>query len=118
MRTIVKMLVAVIVATFMAGVLIMHDASDNAVLSVYFFGTIGLCLVLGVFDVKKRKDVKHTSIKDATRNYGQAAVFIGTACLFMGTLTECDELCDDLWHYGQQAEVRELTGEETEFNVI
>lgn len=50
MKTFLKMIVAVIVATFMAAGLIMLGASDNAVLSAYFFGTIGLCLVLGVFD--------------------------------------------------------------------
>lgn len=52
------------------------------------------------------------------RRYGQAAVFIGTACLFMGTLEQCEEVADDLWHYGQQAHVETLTGEEIEFNVL
>ena len=117
MKTFAKMIVAVIVAFVTMCLLIVADMPDNIVIPAYFFVGIILCLAWGVFDVEKRNDVKHTSIKDATRNYGQAAVFIGTACLFMGTLTECDELCDDLWHYGQQAEVRELTGEET-FNVI
>jgi hypothetical protein len=44
-------------------------------------------------------------------------VFIGTACLFIGAPKQCDDLCDDLWHHGQQAEVRALTGDET-FDII
>ena len=80
-----------------------------------------VCLIAG--DVKAimrsmRKDVNHESIRPHKRIYGQAAVFVGTACLFIGTQTECDELCDDLWHYGQQAEVQQLTGEETQFDVL
>lgn len=72
-KTIVKIIVAAMVAMGLAVVLMMHDASDNAVLSVYFFGAIGVCAVLGVFDIKERKDAKHTNIKDATRNYRKAA---------------------------------------------
>ena len=72
--------------------------------------------------VKQRKEAIEqelgSSIKDAARNYGQAAVFIGTACLYMGTPQECDDVCDDLWHHGQQAHVEMLTGEETSFNVL
>ena len=54
-------------------------------------------------------DIKH---KMGRRSYGNAAVFIGTACLFVGTPQECEDVCDDMWHYGQQAEVRALTGDE------
>lgn len=71
-----------------------------------------IALFMGALDYDERKSEKHTSIKDA-RNYGQAAVFIGTACLYMGTPQQCEDVCDDLWHYGQQAEVRALTGDET-----
>ena len=56
---------------------------------------------------------KHESIKhyNGRRNYGQAAVFIGTAAIFMGTPKECEELADDMQHYAQPAEVRMLEGE-------
>lgn len=52
-----------------------------------------------------------------SRSYGHAAVFLGTACLFVGTPQECEDVCDDLWHWGQQVDVRTLTGEET-FDVL
>lgn len=61
---------------------------------------------------------KYDSIRHKTgRNYGQAAIFVGTACVFMGTPQECEELADDMWHYAQQVRVEMLTGKET-FNVI
>ena len=61
----------------------------------------------------------YESIKHRTgRNYGQAAIIVGGACLFMGEPKECEELCDDLWHRGVQAEVQQLTGEETQFDII
>ena len=110
-----KLLAATVAAIGMGMVLIAYDASDRAVIATTFAVAILLSLVLGVFDVKQR--AKHTSIKDATRNYRQAAVFVGTACLFMGTPKECDERADDLWHYGQQAEVRAIDGTET-FDVL
>jgi hypothetical protein len=116
MKTFAKMIVAAIVAVFMARVLIMHGASDNLVICTLFATGIAVSGLLGVFDMPER--TKHDSIRHKTgRNYGQAAVFIGTACLFVGTPQECDDLCDDLWHHGQQARVEMLTGEET-FNVI
>lgn len=66
-----------------------------------------------------RGEGKYDTIRHKTgRNYGQAAVFVGTACLFIGTQTECDERADDLWHYGVQAEVQQLTGEETQFDIL
>ena len=60
---------------------------------------------------------KYDTIRHKTGNYGQAAIFVGTACLFIGTPNECDELADDLWHRGQQAEVRALTGDEV-FDIL
>lgn len=112
-----KMLAATVAAIGMGMMLIAYDASDRAVIATTFAVAILLSLVLGVFDVKQR--AKHTSIKDkAGRSYGQAAVFVGTACLFIGTQTECDERADDLWHYGVQADVQQLTGEETQFDII
>ena len=91
------------------------------------FGVIGIGLamliasVMGAFDVaeKKKDGKKFDSIRhyDGRKSYGQAAVFIGTACLFIGSPDKCDEVADDLWHWGQQAEVRALTGDET-FNIL
>ena len=84
-------------------------------------GAMFIALVLGVFDIPaKRESGKFDTIRhyDGRKSYGQAAVFIGTACLFMGTPEQCNEMCQDLWHYGQQADVRQLTGEETEFNIL
>ena len=83
----------------------------------YLCIAILIALLMGAFDYDERKSEKHTSIKDA-RNYGQAAVFIGTACLYMGTPQQCEDVCDDLWHRGVQAEYHELTGEETQFDVL
>lgn len=68
--------------------------------------------------LRSMRDSKYDTIRHKTeRNYGQAAVLIGTACLFIGTPEECNDVCDDMWHYAQQCEVRELTGEET-FDVL
>jgi len=57
--------------------------------------------------------IKHKTV----RNYGQAAIIVGGACLYLGTPQQCDDLCDDLLHHGVQAEVQQLTGEEV-FNVL
>jgi len=85
--------------------------------AVFFCTAIGMLAILGVFS--EREHTKHGSIKhyNGRRNYGQAAVFIGTACLFVGSPQDCDELADDLQHYAQQTEVKMLTGEET-FEVL
>ena len=72
MKTFVKMIVAAIVAGLLACVLIWHGASDRAVISVYFFGAIGISAVLGVFDVERKERTMHTRIKDAAR-YRKAA---------------------------------------------
>jgi len=118
MKTFAKMIVATFLAVGMACVLIMHGASDNLVIVVLFATVIAVSGLLGVYDIPAER-TKHDTIRHKTgRNYGQAAIFVGTACLFMGTPQECDELCDDLWHHGQQARVEMLTGEETSFNVI
>jgi hypothetical protein len=60
---------------------------------------------------------KYDTIRHKTGNYGQAAIFVGTACLFVGAPKECDELADDLWHRGIQCEVSELTGNEV-FDIL
>ena len=72
MKTLAKMIVAAIVAGLLACVLIWHGASDRAVISVYFFGAIGISAVLGVFDVERKERTMHQSIKDAAR-YRKAA---------------------------------------------
>ena len=79
-----------------------------------------VCIIAG--DIKAilrsmRGEGKYDTIRHKTGNYGQAAIFVGTACLFIGTPNECDELADDLWHRGQQAEVRALTGDEV-FDIL
>ena len=70
--------------------------------------------------LRSMRGTKYGSIRhyDGRRNYGQAAVFIGAACIFMGTPQECEDVCDDLWHYAQQVHMEMLDGEETEFNII
>ena len=117
MKTFLKMLVAAIVAAGMACVLIMHGASDNLVIVVLFATVIAVSGLLGVYEMPAER-TKHDSIRHKTgRNYGQAAIFVGTACLFIGTPQECEELADDMQHYAQQARVEMLTGEET-FDVL
>lgn len=117
MKTFLKIMVAAMVAMGMVCVLIAYDASDNVCLVGYVVTAIAMCGVLGVFDMGAiKRNMKHTSIKDASR-YGQAAIFVGTACLFIGESNECDELADSMQHYAQQAKVRALTGDET-FEVL
>ena len=116
MKTFLKMVVAAIVAVFMGVMTIACDASDNLVIVTMFATAIAVSGLLGVYDMPGR--TKHTSLKDGARSYGQAAIFVGTACVFIGMPQECDDLCDDLLHHGQQARVEMLTGEETSFNVI
>jgi len=116
MKTFVKMMLAAIVAVGMGVVAIAYGASDNTVIVTMFGTVIAVSALLGLYDISE--PTRHDSIRHKTgRNCGQAAIFVGTACLFIGTSHECDELCEDLWHHGQQARVEILTGEET-FNVI
>jgi len=90
-------------------VAIAFDASDKVAIASYFIVTVAIAIALGA--LRDSKGVaRHTSIKDAAR-YGQAAIFVGTACLFIGTPNECDELADDLWHSGIQCKVDSLMGE-------
>ena len=80
--------------------------------SVFIFGGLLAALAIGAFDIPdnaKRESIRHHD----RSSYGQAAIFIGTACVFMGTPQDCEEFCDDLWHRGVQAEYRTLTGDET-----
>ncbi len=113
-----KFIVAFIVAMFAVALCIRYDASDNVVIVTYFGVSIMTMLVLGAFDVKE-KPSKHETIKHrmGRRNYGQAAIFVGTAAIFIGTPQECEDVCDDLWHHGQQAHVQVLDGNET-FDIL
>jgi len=70
MKTIVKILVAAIVATFMACVLMAHGVSDNVVVVVYFCTGILVSAVVGVFDAKR--DTRYRSI-DKRADYKRAA---------------------------------------------
>ena len=72
-KTIIKILVAAIVAAGMAVVLVVHGVSGNMVVMTDFCLTLVLCAIFGVFD--ERKESKHDSIKhyDGRRNYGHAA---------------------------------------------
>lgn len=93
------------------------SGNDRAFFCTFFFGAIAIALGLGAFNVE-RKDSRYESIKHRSgRNYGQAAIMLGTVCLYMGSPQDCEELCDDLWHRGVQAEVRALTGE-MEFEIL
>lgn len=79
-----------------------------------------VCIIAG--DIKAilrsmRGSGKYDTIRHKTGNYGQAAIFVGTACLFVGAPKECDDLADDLWHRGIQCEVSELTGDEV-FDIL
>lgn len=71
MKTFAKLIVAAIVAVLMASVLIMHDASDNAVVVTFFATAFAVGAVLGAFDVPAK--CRHTSLKDGVRSYGEAA---------------------------------------------
>jgi hypothetical protein len=116
MKFILKVFVASLVGLAMMCIAIAYDASDRLAIASYFATAIVVSALLGVYDMPER--TKHDTIRHKTGgNYGQAAIFVGTACVFMGTPQECDDLCDDLWHHGQQARVEMLTGEES-FNVI
>lgn len=94
--------------------------------NIYLFAVVSfMAIMCGVFtyiivnDIRsimrsmrgeKHENIRHRGVR---RSYGQAAVFMGTVCLFTGTPQQCDDLCDDLWHHGQQVRVEQLTGEET-----
>lgn len=117
-RFIGLVIVAALVGFAAMCVAIAFDASDKVAIVSYFGVAIAIALALGAFDMSAiKRGIQHTSIKDAARNYGQAAVFVGTACLFVGTPQECEELADDLQHYAQQAKARALDGTET-FDIL
>lgn len=110
-KFIVKILVAAIVAACVAlAVDAMGIGYQYGFVTVFFATAIGVAALLGAFREEGRKGTRYTSIKDAAR-YGQAAIFLGTACLYIGEPKECEQLADDLWHRGIQCEVSEINGE-------
>ena len=109
LRFIVKIMVAAIVAACVAlAVDAMGIGYRYGFVTVFFTTTIGVAALLGAFREEGRKNARYTSIKDAAR-YGQAAIFLGTACLYVGEPKECEQLADDLWHRGQQVHVDAVT---------
>lgn len=116
-KFIVKIMVAAMVAACVAlAVDAMGIGYEYGFVTVFFATAIGVAALLGAFREEGRKNARYTSIKDAAR-YGQAAIFLGTAAIFVGTPKECEEVADDLWHYAQQVHVDKVT-EETDFNVL
>lgn len=116
-RFIGLVIVAALVGFAAMCVAIAFDASDRVAIVSYFGVAIAIAALLGAFDMSAiKRNMKHTSIKDAAR-YGQAAIFVGTACLFIGTPKECEELADDMQHYAQPVRVDTLTGDET-FDIL
>ena len=103
-------IVAALVGFAAMFVAIAFDASDKVAIAAYFIVTTVVAVAMGALREDGRKVTRHTSIKDAAR-YGQAAIFVGTACLFIGTPQECEELADSLQHHAQPVRVDSLTGE-------
>lgn len=126
MKTMFKTIVKIIVAA-MVGLMLAAWADEHHVGYRYGFVTVYFCGAIGVYYAiegicamwRKRQAEREDIIKfRRSMNYRQAAVFVGTACLLIGTPQECDDLCDDLWHHGQQARMEMLTGEETQFDIL
>ena len=115
-KFIVKMIVSAVVAMGIGVGVLALTGSGKAFAAISIFGALFIALIMGAFDVPA-KNGKYDSIKhkmgSRSRSYGHAAIFVGTAIVFMGTPQDCEELADDLWHRGVQAEVTQLTGEET-----
>ena len=115
-RFIAIIVLSAVVAFAMACIVLAITDSAKAFAFTYFIGAFFIALAIGAFDMKER--TRYDSIKHRDgRSYGQAAIFLGTACLYIGTPKECEELADDLWHRGQQVEVSELTDSET-FDIL
>lgn len=108
----VKIIAANIVAACTMIVMLLHGAGDVSAICAFFCTGILTAAGLGAFDAtEKRKEQEKTIRHYVGRNYGQAAVFIGSACVFMGSPADCADVADDLWHYAEPAEVRMLDGE-------
>lgn len=123
MKTFLKMIVAAIVGLMLAAWADEHHVGYRfGFVTVYFCGAIAVYYTIeGIITlIRRRRQAERDEIIKFRRsmNYGQAAVFVGTACLLIGTPQECDDIADDLWHHGQQARVEMLTGEEQAFDVM
>ena len=117
-RFIAIVVLSAAIAFGMACVVLAITDSEKAFVFTYILVAVFAAMSMGVFDVKEKKSGKYESIRHRSGiKYNQAAIFIGTACVFMGTPEQCDEVADDLWHWGQQARVDKVT-EETVFNVL
>lgn len=121
-KTIVKIIVAAMVGLMLAAWADEHHVGYRyGFVSVYLFGSVVVYYAIdGIITFIRRRQAERDDIIKFRRNidYRQAAVFVGTACLYMGTQQQCEDVCDDLWHYGQQARVEMLTGEETQFDIL
>ena len=121
-KTIVKIIVAAMVGLMLAAWADEHHVGYRyAFVSVYLFGSVVVYYAIeGICAFIRRRQAEREDIIKFRRSidYGQAAVFVGTACLLIGTPQECEDVCDDLWHHGQQARMEMLTGEETQFDVM
>lgn len=122
MKTIIKIIVAAMVGLFLAAWSDEHHVGYRyGFVAVYFFGSIVVYYAIeGIISMWRKRNSKmhYDTIKFRKgMDYKQAAVFIGTACLYLGTQQQCDELCDDLWHHGQQVHVQVLDGNET-FDIL
>lgn len=71
MKTFIKIIIAAIVAMFMALVLVEHGVSTNVVVVVYFCTGILVSAIVGVFDAKR--DTRYRSIGNKRANYKRAA---------------------------------------------
>lgn len=111
-----RILVAAAAAMCVTFVLVWLDASLKTAFVVYVCTAMLIALGIGAFDANEQKKdgTKFKPIRRRNgRQLGQAAIFVGTACIFMGTPKECEDVCDDLWHWGVQAEVGTITGDES-----
>ena len=110
MKTLKFMAIAVlsaVVAISIAVVVLLLTNSEAAFVSTAFFGGLLIALIMGAFDVNEKTRYDSIRHKMGRKSYGQAAIFLGTACVFVGTPKECEERADDLWHYGHQVRVEE-----------
>ena len=115
MKTIKFLAIVVLSAAIAMGVAYVCADTFNGFAAISIFGGLFVALIMGAFDVPAKKgddSIKH-KMGSRSRSYGHAAIFVGTAIVFMGTTQQCEDLADDLWHRGVQAEVTQLTGEET-----
>lgn len=118
-KFIAKMIVAAIVAMIVAlGVEAMGFGYRFGFVSVFMCVAIGVAALLGAFNVTDKAHYDSIRHYDGRRSYNQAAIFVGTACLFIGSPKECEQVLDDLWHRGVQAEVTELTENDVDFNIL